>query len=238
MPTTEDQPKCFAAVQGRRILDWILDAFAGNNVTDICFIGGYQIDKVRQDYPHFIFRHNVDWANNNILESLMYARDLMDQPFICCYADILFTPQVVAKLLANPADIALGVDTLWLDRYHFRTEHPPDDAEKVTVLNGCITRIHRDIASPVAHGEFIGVAKLSTHGAQLLKDHYARARQAHASKPFREAKVFEKAYLIHLFQDMVEHGAKLHHVDTPGEYMEVDTQQDFELAQIHWKGGA
>ena len=66
--------------------------------TDVCFIGGYQIDKVKADYPQFTFRHNPDWENNNILASLFYADDLMDEPFICCYSDVLFTPDVVARL--------------------------------------------------------------------------------------------------------------------------------------------
>src|SRR5690349_17708528 len=42
MPTTADTPKCYAEVQGHRLLDWALRAFAGANVRDICFIGGYQ----------------------------------------------------------------------------------------------------------------------------------------------------------------------------------------------------
>ena len=46
MPTTADTPKCYAEVHGRRLLDHALSAFAGAGVTEICFIGGYQIEKV------------------------------------------------------------------------------------------------------------------------------------------------------------------------------------------------
>ena len=81
MPTTADAPKCFAEVQGKRLLDWALQALSGAGIGDICFIGGYQIDKVRAGYPGFTFRHNTDWENNNILASLMYAEDLMTEPF-------------------------------------------------------------------------------------------------------------------------------------------------------------
>ena len=49
MPTTADTPKCFAEVQGKRLLDWTLQAFAANGIDDICFIGGYRIEKVRAD---------------------------------------------------------------------------------------------------------------------------------------------------------------------------------------------
>jgi len=236
MPTTADTPKCYAEIQGRRILDWILHAFRTNGIEDICFIGGYLIEVVKKDYPQFTFRHNTDWENNNILESLMYAEDLMEEPFICCYSDILFTQDVVQGLMNSSADFALSVDTGWKERYTHRTEHPPDDAEKVTVENQHITRIHRGLDYDKAYAEYTGVAKFTAQGASRLRKHYNRAKKLYSGKPFREAKVFEKAYLIHLLQDMIEAGIKMAHVDTHGGYMEIDTQQDFELGCKYWEG--
>lgn len=235
MPTTADTPKCFAEVGGRRILDWILQAFTAHGIEDICFIGGYRMEKVQESYPHFTFRHNRDWANNNILASLMAAEDRMEAPFLCCYSDILFTPDVVGRLLASSADIALGVDVNWRERYVHRTAHPEDDAEKVTIRDQVVARIHRDIDPSEAAGEFIGVARCSVDGGRALREHYHRCRASFAGRPFREAKLFEKAYLIQLLQDMVEQGVQMKPVETPGGYMEIDTQQDFELARRFWR---
>jgi len=234
MPTTADTPKCFAEVAGQRMLDWAVDAFRQNGVTDIAFIGGYRIETVQEAHPEFTFRHNVEWPNNNILASLMYAEDLMDEPFMCCYSDVLFTPRIIDGMLRNADDISLAVDTEWLTRYEHRTEHPSDDAEKVTVANGSVTRLHREIPEADAYGEFIGLAKFSTTGAEALKKLYHARREEFAGQPYREAKVFEKAYMIHLMQDMLEAGTKMVHVDTPGGYIEVDTQQDFEYARQFW----
>jgi choline kinase len=236
MPTTADTPKCYAEVQGRRLLDWASRAFKEAGVTDICFIGGYQIEKVQRDYPHFTFRHNTGWEHNNILLSLMHAEDLMGDGFVCGYSDILFTSEVVRRVLRHPADIALSVDTRWLDRYQHRSQHPPDDAEKVTVSNGWVTRVHRKIEASAAHGEYTGLAKFTSAGAARLREAFRQARATYAGKPFREAAVFEKAYLIHLYQQMIEDGVKMAHADTPGNYMEVDTQEDFELARKYWRG--
>jgi choline kinase len=234
MPTTADVPKCYAEIEERRILDWVIDAFRQNGVDDVCFIGGYKIDTVRGDYPDFVFRHNDNWPNNNILASLFYAEDLMDEPFICCYYDTLFYAQAVKSVIANEDDIALVIDTGWLARYGERSEHPSTDAEKVTIENGVVTRIHREIEERDAYGEYIGMAKFSAEGAARLKRHYHRCREQFAGQPFREAKTFEKAYKIHLFQEMLEAGERMAHVDTPGEYIEIDTQEDFEYAQRLW----
>jgi choline kinase len=238
MPTTADSPKCFAEIGGRRILDWAVDAFRANGVDKIAFIGGYQIEKVRANYSDFDFRHNDRWEQNNILASLFYAEDLMDEPFICSYSDILFRPSVIAGLMANDDEMALSVDVAWLDRYGTRTEHPSDDAEKVTVENGSITRIDRQIPESQAYGEFTGIAKFSRTGAARLRDHYHRCRQQYGDRAFRDGRTLGKAYLIQLLQEMVEQGEKFAHVDAPGGYIEIDTQQDFDFARRTWTAGA
>jgi choline kinase len=234
MPTTADVPKCFAEISGQRILDWTVQAFAENGIDEICFIGGYRIEKVQEQYPQFTFRHNDNWNNNNILASLFYAEDLMEEPFVCCYSDILFTPRAIEVALKNDQDIALVVDTEWLDRYEARSEHPSDDAEKMTVKGERVTSIHRDITEADAYGEYIGVARFSTAGAASLREHYHRCQQQFTGKPWREAVSFEKAYKILLLQEMIEQQVPMVHVDTPGGYIEIDTQQDFDYAREHW----
>jgi len=234
MPTTADSPKCFAEVGGKRILDWILEALFAGGVEEIVFVGGYQIDRIQDEYPRFTFVHNANWQNNNIMASLMYARAYMDEPFITSYADILYTPAAIKRLMRSQADITMLVDTLWAERYKSRSEHPMSDGEKMTASNGLVTRVHRDIEPPAAYGEFTGVAKFSVMGAAQLVRHYDRLAPAFTGRPFREAAVFEKAYLIHLLQDMIEAGIHMAHVDTPGGYWEIDTQQDFSLARAGW----
>ena len=241
MPTTADHPKCFAEVANRRLIDWSLQAFQENPVQSIgpdqvCFIGGYQIAKVRSAFPQLTFRHNEKWQENNILASLFCAEDLMQDGFLCAYSDILFTPAVIGSLIASQAEITLGVDTEWLERYVGRTEHPSDDAEKVTASKGRVLRISRQLDEQDAHGEFIGVARFSAAGAAQLIEHYHRCRREFAGHPWGAAAVFEKAYLIQLLEEMLLRGVAMAHVDTPGGYIEIDTQQDFQYAREHWSG--
>ncbi|NLE39962.1 MAG: phosphocholine cytidylyltransferase family protein [Pirellulaceae bacterium] len=238
MPATADAPKCFARVGRRRILDWSLAAFRECGVDDIAFIGGYQIDKVREAYPELVFRHNDRWESNNILASLFHAEDLMDGPFVCCYSDTLFRPSVVAGLLASECPMGLSVDTDWLGRYADRTEHPSNDAEKVTVENGYVTRIHRAIAENEAHGEFTGMARFSAEGAARLRRHYHDNHRRYEGQIFGDGRTFEKAYLIQLLQKMIEAGERFVHVDTQGGYLEIDTQQDYDYARRYWATGA
>ena len=234
MPLTEEAPKCYAPVAGRRILDWSLEALHGGGCDDVVFVGGYLIDRVRADYPGVRFRHNADWEQNNILASLFHAEADMADGFVSSYADILYTADAVARLVAAPADIALLVDTHWRPRYRPRTEHPETDGEKVRLAGGHVIEVNRAIPPDEAPAEFTGVAKFSPAGARALAEHYHRARRAHAGRPYRREQSFARAYLIDLLQDMLEAGVPMGAVPTHGAYFEVDTTQDWELANRGW----
>lgn len=235
MPYSKDKPKSFTKVNGKSMLDRALEAFYQANLTNIHFIGGYLIDIVKNAYPHFTFYNNTDWQNNNILESLFYAEEAMEKGFISCYSDIVFTSEIVKKVSESPYDITVAMDTDWFERYKPRTQHPMEDGEKMLVDGEKVIRISRDIPNLKADGEFIGIAKFTPKGAKELIKYYYKAKKKFNGKPFRGASIFKKAYLIHLFQEMLENDVKIHHVDTHGGYFEIDTVQDLHLASKELK---
>lgn len=222
MPLTEDLPKCYAEIGGRRILDWCLEALEGAGLAPIVFVGGYRIERVRQDYPRFEFRHNAEWERNNILASLLHAEADMAAGFVSSYSDILYTPAAVQALVASRADIALLVDTDWRRRYAPRTEHPESDGEKMRLHGARVLEVRRTIPAEAAPAEFTGVAKFSPAGARLLLAHARRARD------------LTRWYMIDLLQEMLEAGVAMEAVPTHGRYFEIDTTQDYELARREW----
>ncbi|HVR69527.1 MAG TPA: NTP transferase domain-containing protein [Vicinamibacteria bacterium] len=238
MPLTEEVPKCYAPVAGRRILDWSLAALRAGGCHDVVFIGGYLIEKIRADYPALRFCHNAGWPDNNILVSLFQAEAEMASGFVSSYADILYTGEAVGQLVAAPGDVALLVDTDWRERYRPRTEHPETDGEKVRLRDGRVTEVSRTIPPAEAPAEFTGVARFSPAGARALVEHYHRARRAHDGRPYRRGQPFARAYLIDLLQDMLEAGVEMRAVTTHGAYFEIDTTQDWELAGRGWPPAA
>ena len=233
---TDHIPKTLVEVMGRPMLDWILDALASAGFArkDVVFISGYAEDVVRARYPEFTYVRNADWANNNILLSLLCAREYLAAGFVSTYADIVYDGQIVQQLVASSADITLGCDTAWRRRYVGRTQHPETDAEKLRADNSRVLEISRTIASEAANGEFIGVMKLSADGARVFTDAFDRAQQTYGGGQFREGRSFQKAYLLDLLQEMLEAGASMHRENTAGGYMEIDTGQDLAMAQGWW----
>lgn len=234
---TDEQPKCYAQIAGRRILDWVLEALDRAGLGRPVFIGGYRIEQVRADYPQLEFCHNPRWQSTNILESLLCAEEYLGEGFVCSYADILYRPAVVRRALEHPGERVLCVDTRWRDRYADRSQHPENDAEKVRARGDQVLQIDRGLAAEEAAGEYIGVAKFSAGAAAQLREHYHRVKRDWAGRAWKDGKSFEQAYLIHLFAEMLEHGLPFHLVTTEGEYMEIDTEEDYALANAQWGQG-
>jgi choline kinase len=233
---TEEIPKTLVPVMGRPILEWVLEALAegGFAKKDVIFICGYKAEVIRARYPEFTYVENRDWENNNILLSLLTAREHLKDGFVSTYADIIYRGAVVKGLVESGHSKVLGCDTDWRRRYVGRTRHPETDAEKMRAEGDRVIELSRTIASEKAAGEFIGVAKFDADGATELCEAFDQTKAVFAGKVFREKRTFEKAYLIDLFQDMLEKGSQFHRVDTHGGYMEIDTLQDESFAASWW----
>jgi L-glutamine-phosphate cytidylyltransferase len=236
-PETDEVPKALVPVMGRPMLDWILDALgaAGFARKEVLFIGGYKMDVVRARYPELSYVENRDWERNNILGSLLCARSALSAGFVSTYADIVYRGSTVKKLVASPHDKVLACDTDWRRRYVDRSQHPETDAEKMRAEGNVVIELSRRIASERASGEFIGVTRFSAEGAREMVAAYDDARSRQTGATWREGRTFERAYLIDLFQEMIERGATFHRVDTHGGYMEVDTRQDMACAEKWWR---
>jgi len=237
---TDEIPKALVPVMGRPMLEWILDALgaAGFARRDVVYICGYRADVMRARYPEFTFVENRDWERNNILASLLCARHLFGDGFVSTYADIVYRGSTVKKLVASGHGKVLACDTDWRRRYVDRSLHPESDGEKMRAEGTRVVELSRRIASEQASGEFIGVAKASADGAREIASAFDEARALHEGKTWREGRTFERAYLIDLFQEMIEHGSEFHRVDTHGGYMEIDTREDLACAGKWWRESA
>lgn len=235
MPRTDDLPKCMLEVGNKRILDWILEALRASEIEDIVFIGGYQIQEIKLAYPHLKFCHNTNWENNNILESLFYAEKEMNEVFVTTYSDVVYRKSIVNKLIQSKADITLVVDTDWRSHYVGRFSHPETEAEKVLVKDDKIIQIGKHLDPDEAYGEFIGLAKFSKHGAEVLKVVYHEIREKFWNGQFQRAPSIKKAYLTDMIQELIDRRYAIHKVNINGGWMEIDTEQDFKRARKEWK---
>ena len=230
MPITREMPKCLLEVGGKTILDRALDALRANGIEKIAVVRGYCSYLVT--YPNVIYYENPNFRENNILMSLFYAEREMDDDFIFSYSDIVYSSEIVAKLMECKADIAVTVDVDWFNAYEGRTLHPISEAELVKVAEGKVVKIGKEIVSQgESHGEFIGLAKFTRSGAEAMKAAYHRVAEERPAVPFQHAASLEKAYMTDMLQELVDNGQPVQSIDIHGGWMEIDTPQDLERAR-------
>ena len=232
---TENTPKCMLDFGGKTLLQRQLLSYKKNGVDDISLIRGYKKNKI--NYKGIKYFDNNDYKDNNILNSIFYGEEAINGNIIISYSDILFEPFIVKRAMESDHDISVIVDVDWRDYYINRKDHPLSEAENVIFnSNNEVVKIGK-IASEKeeVHGEFIGMIKLNHRGCEILKQNFHRVKKLYWNKPFQRAKIFQKAYLTDMIQELVDIGIKVHCVIIERGWKEIDTVEDYKKALIDFK---
>ena len=227
---TENNPKCMLDFAGKTLLQRQLSSYKKNGIDDISLIRGYKKNKI--NYKGIKYFDNDDYKNNNILNSIFYGEEVINGNIIISYSDILFEPFIVKRAMESNHDISVVVDVDWRDYYIDRKDHPISEAENVIFnSNNEVIKIGK-IASEKeeVHGEFIGMIKLNPKGCEILKQNFHRVKKFFWNKPFQRAKIFQKAYLTDMIQELVDIGVKVHCVIIERGWKEIDTVEDYKKA--------
>ena len=227
---TEELPKCMLKFGGKPLIERQIETLTSCDISDISVVKGYKEEKIT--FPGLKYYINDNYENNNILNSLFYAEEEMDDEIVISYSDILYEKEVVERLLESRKDISIVVDIEWRQYYEDRKDHPIVEAEnvifdaenKVVEIGKILTEKH-DV-----HGEFIGMMKLTKRGTDIFKRNFHRAKDLFWEKPFVRAATFEKAYLTDMLQDLVLLGVDVHCVIIKRGWKEIDTVEDYEKA--------
>ena len=234
-PYTDILPKCMLSVKGKTLLQHALDIFRSEDISDISIIRGFMKEKIVEN--NVTYFENTGYENNNILHSLLCARDKIEEAVekgeevIATYSDILFDESVVKSLLESKDAISCVVDTDWEAYYDGRTDHPIEEAENVVFdEENKIVKIGKHVM-PGKHeslGEFIGMFKFTAEGAKIFLKHIDRLNEEFGKKDaFQNAKEWQKAYITDIMQELVDKKEIVGCTLIQQGWKELDTVQDF-----------
>ncbi|MBO4353204.1 MAG: NTP transferase domain-containing protein, partial [Eggerthellaceae bacterium] len=98
VPITYEKPKPLVRVNGKRIIDSVLEALVGVGIEEIYIVRGYlaeQFDELLEDYPTIQFIENPGYSEANNISSIAVAAGHFRNAYVCEADLVLRSPSLV-----------------------------------------------------------------------------------------------------------------------------------------------
>ena len=218
---TADIPKCMMKLSGKTLIDYGMESLlsAGFSPCDIGIVTGYKSEKIQ--IPGVKYFHNPDWETTNMFFSLTMARQwLLSEKCIVCYADIVYHPSAVTKLIEDDNDFAITYYTDFLQLWNKRFENPLDDLETLKLIGGRLAEIggKPDSVSEI-DGQYMGLLSFTPRG-------WAVVEQA-VKLPMNKS--VEKLDMTSLLQHLINQGHGISAIPTDKLWLECDNLEDIRV---------
>lgn len=227
---TKEKPKCLVPLAGKPLLEYQLEAL--RTITDdIVIVRGYMGHLI--NYPGIRYYENADYANTNMVGSLMAARSEFEGDCLLCYSDIVYEPRVLDQIQKASSSVGIAVDTDYQDYWKARLGDVQKDSESLQLDDqGRIIEIGRpNPPSDQMHARYVGLLKFDGEGAEAFKrvhDKHASA-QAHKNDRWYNSRSFRLAYMTDIAQAMIDDGVDVRAIKIQRGWIEMDTEEDFQI---------
>ena len=128
---TENLPKGMLEFDGKTIIERQIELYRRCGIEKIIVVTGFAADKIQ--YPGVIYYHNADYAETNMVESFLTARETFSADTILSYSDILFSEAMLRKMMSEQADFAVAVDKNWQFYWQKRYGRMDFDTESLEI---------------------------------------------------------------------------------------------------------
>ena len=225
---TEHHPKCMIDIRGQPLLRRMVSTLNEEKIREIAVVRGYKKETV--NLPSIDYVDNDRYMVTGEVATLACAEKFIKGDVIVSYGDILFRHYILPLLICAEGDIVLAVDALWRERdpdprshvrdlvqgtRSFRTGYLDDDVVHLKSMGP-------EFDAENVHGEWIGLAKLSEKGSDLVKAEIAAMRVDGS---------LDNADLNSMFSRLVKSGVDVRILYVTGHWLDVDNATDLENAQ-------
>jgi len=159
-----EHPKCLLDLDGRTLLDRMLDALNEVGVSEIFIVVGHlagQVQAAVAGRPGVRTLVNPDYRKGAIL-SLWTAREALEDDVLVMDADVLFPPAMLRRLVDSPDANCFLMD---------RRAANDGEAQMLMAREGRVLDITRGLRGDYdACGESVGFLKLDRQGALALRE--------------------------------------------------------------------
>lgn len=231
---TENLPKGMLLFQGKTIIERQIEMYRSCGINDIAIVRGYAAEKIT--YKGIRYYDNEKYADTNMVESLMAAREEFNDDVIVSYSDILFEKFILEQMIKSEADFACAVDDNWKEYWKKRYGRIDFDTESLSIDEDDHI-IEIGLESPPLESisaRYIGVLKFSRNGLEFVAKTMDKAYREFENMPWQQSgKTVKKAYMTDLLNAVIEAGKPVKAIHFNNGWIEFDTNEDYENA-IQW----
>lgn len=158
-PLTFDTPKPLIEVNGKRMIDTVINALHKNGITEIYIVVGYLKEKFEillNEYNGITLIENPYYDTCNNISSLFVAREHLKDVIILDGDQIIYNPEIL-----NPYFSHSGYNAVWTDKY--------TDEWLLTVENDIITHCSR--TGGEKGWQLFSVSRWNEQDGERLKKH-------------------------------------------------------------------
>ncbi len=158
-PITLTIPKPLVTVNGKRMIDSVIDSLHRNGIFEICIVVGYlkeQFKKLMDRYSGITIIDNPYYETCNNISSLYMAREYLEDAVILDGDQIIYSDEIL-----SPEFERSGYNAVWTDEY--------TDEWLMDVQNGIVTGCSRTGGS---HGwQLYSISRWNAEDGRRLREH-------------------------------------------------------------------
>lgn len=221
-PLTDNTPKPLLKIKDKTILQMMVDNLLHTGIDRIAIVTGYRENQIKdfmaQTYPKLAVTYirNELYDQTNTAYSLNLTKAFVGNgSFIKFDADVVFETGILKKLIDDPHDTCLCIDS----NINLATEEVKVETEQ----KGKVVKVGKKLDPKISTGESIGIEKISGPAAKILFTELDNLLMD--SKNFGE-------YYDDSYTTLINKGVPFYAVNITGlKWVEIDTLEDMELAK-------
>ena len=221
---TDDRPKVMLPVNGKPLLQRLVERCRKQQVEQITVVAGYKAETIDRTGIELIV--NEDYANGSELVSLECARSNFRDDMVIMYGDLVFRGYVLRGLMESDRELTVVVDSQADDT---NDSGAPDyaycSAEDDRSLWGRDILLNRLSSASndggQSHGRWIGMLRARGDGCRWLEQ---------ALDALRPREDFSQLVMRDLINHLIEQGHAIRVIYIHGHWLDVNSLQDLENA--------
>ena len=230
---TKNLPKGMLVFNNKTLIENQIEILNSSGIKDIAIVTGYQASKIK--YSNIKYFYNKDWESTNMIESLMCCGNHLNGNVIITYSDIIYTKDLMQQIINTKYNIGVAVDKDWKRLWEIRYGTINYDLESCIIRNNKIIEIGGVENNPNnIDFRYIGILKFSKKGIEILKEIY-NIRKVNNLKWTQSGKEFKKGYMTDILNEIINSGYNVHPIITSGNWLEFDTNEDYEKLTEYYK---